>query len=226
MNLVYGEPAVVTGNFDGTGTDDDGNSSNLETAGMPEGSTAQEFLTQLQEDFTAMAKSVARYGGFYISRYEIGAGGSSKKGQKVLTADDPDDITEDDNYLGANTWYGLYNTIKNSGANKQMIWGCQYDQVIKFLRENGEDPENGHTYIAPGRALSGQNEQDKMLNIYDLEGNNCEWTAEASSYNYRSYRGSSYNHAYRGIFHPASCLYVLDPSSSTYSDSSRTTLYL
>ena len=65
-------------------------------------------IDQLKSDFTAMAKSVAKNGGFYISRYEVGERGSSKKGQKVLIADDSANITEDGNYLGANTWYGLY----------------------------------------------------------------------------------------------------------------------
>ena len=179
----------------------------------------------MQEDFTAMAKSVARYEGFYISRYEVGAGGSSKKGQKVLTADDPADITEDDNYLGANTWYGLYNTIKNSGANKQMIWGCQYDQVIKFI---GEPAQVGHSdrNLTEGHALSGQNEQDCMNNIYNLEGNHYEWTAEAVSTNSRANRGRYYNNASNGNFYPASGRYYGNPSFSGNSSSSRSTLYL
>ena len=36
-------------------------------------------LSQLKSDFTVMAKSVAKNGGFYISRYEVGANGDSKK---------------------------------------------------------------------------------------------------------------------------------------------------
>ena len=132
----------------------------------------------LKSEFTVMAKSVARYGGFYISRYEIGREtvegvevATSKKGQPVLTADDTGGGSGATAYLGADMWYGLYKTIKNSGTKKQMIWGCQYDQVIKFLKEKGEEPETGHNYISRTRALSGQNEQDCMRNIYDLEGN-------------------------------------------------------
>ena len=131
-------------------------------------------IDQLKSDFTAMAKSVARNGGFYISRYEVEANGESKKGQQVLTADDVDGS----NYLGANTWYGLYNTIRNVNANKQMIWGCQYNQVIKFI---GKEAQIGHSdrNLTTDHALSGQNDLDKMKNIYDLEGNHYEWTAEA-----------------------------------------------
>ena len=174
-----------------------------------------------------MATSVERYGGFYISRYEIGAGGSSKKGQPVLTAATTGGVSGATEYLGANTWYGLYDTIKNSGANKQMIWGCQYDQVIKFLKENEQYPEIGHTYIAISRTLSGKNEQDCMNNIYDLEGNHNEWTAEARSTDLRAYRGSDFNYASLGLFFPASNRGNNNPTfSGNVYYSSRTTLYL
>ena len=177
-------------------------------------------IDQLKSDFTVMAKSVAKNGGFYISRYEVGENGDSKKNQQVLTTASSNGT----NYLGANKWYGLYNTLREN--NRPMIWGCQYDQVIKFLKENGEDPEIGHTYIATGRALSGQNEQDCMKNIYDLEGNHLEWTAEANSTDYRAYRGGNYDVAYGGNFCPASDRYYTSPTGSNYNNSSRTTLYL
>ena len=218
------EPAIVTGNNSGDGTSYDGDSSNLEIAGMPAGSTAEQFLTQLKNDFTVMAKSVAKNGGFYISRYEVGEGGNSKKGQAVLTAGSSDGS----NYLGANKWYGLYNTIRKIDENKQMIWGCQYDQVIKFLKENGEDPENGHSdrNLITDYALSGQNEQDCMKNIYDLEGNYEEWTAEAYSTDLRAYRGSYYGDVLGGNFYPASDRGGDDPTDSGSYNSSRSTLYL
>ena len=179
-------------------------------------------IDQLKSDFTVMAKSVAKNGGFYISRYEVGEGGNSKKGQAVLTAEGSDGS----NYLGANMWYGLYNTIRKIDENKQMIWGCQYDQVIKFLKERGEAPEIGHTYIVDSRALSGQNEQDCMKNIYDLEGNHYEWTAEAHSTDYRALRGSIYLSAFDGDFYPASYRWGGVHPGQINGISSRTTLYL
>ena len=179
-------------------------------------------IDQLKSDFTAMAKSVAKNGGFYISRYEIGTGGSSKKGQPVLTAASSGGT----NYLGANTWYGLYNTIRNIEANRQMIWGCQYDQVIKFI---GEQAQVGHSdrKLTITNALSGQNEQDCMNNIYDLEGNHCEWTAEAASTSSRVRRGSNYINRINRYFYPASSRGDVDPTvSGNNHNSSRTTLYL
>ena len=180
---------------------------------------------QLKNDFIVMAKSVAKNGGFYISRYEVGEGGSSKKGQPVLTAATTGGGSGATAYLGANMWYGLYNTIKNSGANKQMIWGCQYAQVIKFI---GEPAQIGHSdrNLTTTHALSGQNELDCMNNIYDLEGNHYEWTAEARSTDYRALRGSNYLNASNGYFYPASNRLNPYPTVSDSSFSSRSTLYL
>ena len=103
------EPAIVTGNDTGDGTSYDGSSNNYHGLG-----TAQEFLTQLNNDFNDMVKSVYTYGGFYVGRYEMGEGGSTKKGQTVLTAEED----------SGNRWYGLYNTarVKGSTTNREMIW--------------------------------------------------------------------------------------------------------
>ena len=178
-------------------------------------------LSQLKNDFTAMAKSVAKNGGFYISRYEVGANGDSKKGQQVLTASS----SNESNYLGADMWYGLYNTIRNINANKQMIWGCQYDQVIKFI---GEPAQSGHSdrNLTTDHALSGQNELDEMKNIYDLEGNHFEWTAEANLNSNRADRGSCYINASNADFFPASYRYYNYPTEAVSHGSSRSTLYL
>ena len=104
------EPAVVTGSEDGTGTDYDGDTTN-KYHGLD---SASAFLSQLEKDFGNMAQSVTKYKGFYISRYEVGANGTSKKEQAVLNAGSD----------SANMWYGLYNAIRKSGSSttSQMIW--------------------------------------------------------------------------------------------------------
>ena len=183
-------------------------------------------IDQLKSDFTVMAKSVAKNGGFYISRYEVGEGGSSKKGQTVLTAASSDGT----NYLGADTWYGLYDAIRNIEANKQMIWGCQYDQVIKFLKGREEDLDNGHSdrNLTDTNALSGQNELDCMRNIYDLEGNHIEYTTGTGFSYGRVYRGSDYYSVGIGLFYPATNLNCIAPTSADAGNnySARSTLYL
>ena len=85
-----------------------------------------------------------------------------------------------------------------------MIQGAAYDQVMKFV-ENGERPDGqpyniktagnvGHDlsdmYQTGGLNYSGSVQyNDKVKNIYDLEGNVFTWTTEARSTDRRVYRG-------------------------------------
>ena len=214
----YREPAIITGN----GTEYDGVNSNLETAGMATGSTSEQFLAQLESDFTTMVTSVAKNGGFYISRYEVGTNGESKKGQIILT----NSSSNGADYLGANMWYGLYNATRNLENHRQMIWGCLYDQLIKFI---GDEAQIGHNNrsLTTNPTLSGQNELDKMKNVYDLEGNFREWTLEANSSSERAYRGSVYNSTNANKFYSASCrIFNLPTIGNSSYYSTRTVLYI
>ena len=109
-----------------------------------------------------------------------------------------------------------------------MIWGCQYDQVIRFLKDGGEEVEIGHSDIdlTTDHALSGQNELDCMKNIYDLEGNHNEWTTQAFSDTSRAIRGNSYSDVIDDYFFPASNRYAGSPGDSNEILSSRSTLYI
>ncbi len=105
------EPAVVTGNSSGDGDKYDNASNNYHGLG-----SAENLLNQMNKDFVEMVKSVYVYGGFYLGRYEIGVGGTTKKEQTVLRNDSE-----------ANNWYGLYKTIRHKATadevvNKDMIW--------------------------------------------------------------------------------------------------------
>ena len=83
------------------------------------------FLVDLQNDFYAMAKSVGKYGGFYIGRYETSLSASnkseSKAGAKSLYNDDSN-----------HDWYGQYKCNKAYAEENEdlavvssTIWGCQ-----------------------------------------------------------------------------------------------------
>ena len=220
------EPAVLLGSDYSWGGAQDTSSTNLTTAGMPSGSTAEQFLTQLKSDFTAMATSVAKNGGFYVGRYEIGINGDSKKNQLAITAGSSDGPATDPYFKGVDGWYGLYKNARKIDKNIQMIWGCQYDQVIKFLRDGGETPEYGHSHVLTTRTPTGQNESDKMKNIYDLEGNNNEWTMESSERTQRGLRGNAFYGAYLGTYSAASARSFMAPSAEGNYFSSRTTLYI
>ena len=187
--------------------------------------------TQLNDSFKAMAKSVAKYGGFYIGRYEAGyieesipaTGYTNVKGQTVMTAD----------ASSADKWYGLYKHLNTNieKAKSSMIWGCQYDQVMKFI---GTQVQIGHTdRNLPGTdgtsdyRKSGATPLDKMKNIYDLEGNYFEWTAQAVSTAHRIGRGGFYSSVANGNFLPASGRGIaIFPTNAISLGSSRPALYL
>ena len=91
-----------------------------------------------------------------------------------------------------------------------MIQGAAYDQVMKFV-ENGERPDGqpynittaGNVGHGSSQGITGTYQtgglnypssatvpyNDKVKNIYDLEGNVFTWTTEAHSSNYRVVRG-------------------------------------
>ena len=153
-----------------------------------------------------MARSIAKYKGFYVSRYEIGSSGSSVQNQPVLNA----------GASSVKNWYGLYDASRNTQENKtmhsHMIWGCQYDQIMKFAKEKTRyDGTNQILDVLVGSVVrqkksyqnTGINPADKVCNIYDLEGNYYEWTAQVESTSSRVFRGRGAYSAGRGQFYPA-----------------------
>ena len=174
---------------------------------------------QIESDFYSMAESVAVYGGFYVARYEVQANAGSKADKDVVTGATNDQL-----------WYGLYGTLRKQIKNGttttlvgQMIWGSQYDQVIKFI---GEDAQEGHNYQKIAVAKSGANSSDNLKNIFDLEGNLFEWTAEANSSDYCAFRGGDFALAGYGYFYPASNRYYDGPNDTSSDLSSRQSLYV
>jgi hypothetical protein len=132
-------------------------------------------------------------------------------------------------------WYGLYKHLRTTMGtlSSQMIWGSQYDQVIKFIKENKGstdlDQEIGHTNIelkSTPDVSGAEGVNDIMKNIYDLEGNYWEWTAQANSTNYRVDRGGGYNFVAFGKFNPASYRGSNGPISASSNYTSRATLYV
>ena len=231
-NSGYREPDLVT-YYD----KDDATSGKtyMVDAGITDGTVAT-FKAQLNSDFIEMAKSVAKYGGFYVSRYEAGANGASLKNQKVLVAGTSTLTGSNaDTYINGNKWYGIYNTLMSSTAidktavNSHMIWGCQYDQIIKFLSENSiNEPQIGHTARQlNAQKLTGETTTDIMSNIYDLEGNNIEWTAQADFTYDRVYRcGYFYSVVSNSRFLPASFRYNSNPTNTNCGFASRSVLYV
>ena len=208
-NIGQREPDVITGNSTGDGTSADGSntyltqlSSILGTTGYD---TTENFRQSLQEEYNKVVKSVYENQGFYIGRYETSGMVDSNTNATVKS------VAGTTKGIGDVTWYRMYAQQKKYAENNgltsvksTMIQGAAYDQVMKFV-ENGERPDGqpyniktagnvGHDlsdmYQTGGLNYSGSVQyNDKVKNIYDLEGNVMIWTTEVYSPAYRVIRG-------------------------------------
>ena len=187
----------------------------------------------INAEFIKMAISVAKYGGFWIGRYESSLVNSKTRqiaGQTSMNA-----IQSTSKY-----WYGLYTRQKSFASDNniagvvssQMIWGCQYDAMMNWMAEDSSidvtsyPPKTGTSYnssrITGATIKSNTSINDKIKNIYDLTGNSVEWTQEAI---YQYSRGS------RGGYHyesnsPNNRWFSDSPDIDNENTSSRPTLYI
>ena len=226
MNITYKtsyrEPDVVTGN----GTEYDAVNSNLQQAGLGEDATADTFKTQLETEFNNMIASVEKYGGFYIGRYETG----NLSQQEAV-------VVKNNNDINNQTWYTIYNKAKGIAANNNvtssLIWGSQWDAVMRWLYNSGDANKKRYTYDSTGKGNcgtdsaipTGSNSTFSVNNIYDMAGNVYEWTIESLSVIARVPHGGSY--FYSGSDHTASSRYDgVTPNGSLVDRGSRSALYI
>ena len=154
----------------------------------------------MQQDFNKMIKSVKEYGGFYIGRYEMSKSDNnivqSKANSIALTADN--DNSNDK--INGNTWYGLYaygKTYTNSAnsVESSIVWGSQYDAMMRWMQNTGVDVTATNDDIRSIDEIytGSKTDKDIIKNIYDLYGGKYEWTLEANLTSERSYRGGYYD---------------------------------
>ena len=192
------EPAVVTGNSSGTGTEYDGDTNNLSI--IKENYTTAKFLEDLKAQYKEMAISVAKYKGFYVGRYELGleegitVSKNANTNKKVTTVS----AANSETYM----WYGLYKKcleykvpeIDNPSVTSSMIWGSQYDAMMNFMKRRGEESSitsTSNSSIQNNSYVTGQKETDVIKNVFDLYACHTEWTLEAYSSFFRVARGGS-----------------------------------
>ena len=140
----------------------------------------------LQEDFNNMIKSVMKYYGFYIGRYELGLENNTPVVKNANT--DRNIQTLDSSNENSKTWYGLYSKCKEfaaKGSNKSvisdMLYGCQYSSMLNWFTEQGEDITALKTSEANKTLITGYQSSDFIKNIFDLYGCHMELTQTASS---------------------------------------------
>ena len=198
----YGEPRVVTG----VGTEFDADDFNLTVAGITKDLDGNNIVDskdleyQMQKDYNEMVKSVEKYGGFYVARYEM----SLSEDEKVQYQKEKESYNN--SKMEKKQWYEYYKkqrefaTVNNYGSIKSsMIWGSQYDAMMNWMARCGIDvmsdvPKVGEktaTYNKT-RITGGEDSNDVINNVYDLLGNSVEMTLEAHLNYERVCRGGHY----------------------------------
>lgn len=152
---------------------------------IEEGKTPEE-IGKINEE--AERNAVVEAKGFYISRYEIGKVDGEPVSRKGVNA-----------YIY--TGYDEISTISKdyikdrNKLNSALCTGIQWDVIMSFV--NGKLDGNNEVFdvkVANKNrhkriTTSGQNESDKVCNIYDLEGNCWEFVAEGIN-RYGEYKDS------------------------------------
>ena len=132
-------------------------------------------------DYDEMIRSLEKYKGFYIGRYEL-----SKNDEKT-GADQ------------TGNWYKLDKNCKKlskiANVRTRMIWGLQWDATCNWLAGSGFSITDSTTWGnykdntvtgAGSKQNTGFSESWKANNIYDFAGNYYEWTQEAAYFKYLS----------------------------------------
>ena len=114
-----------------------------------------------------------------------------------------------------------------------MIWGSQYDAMMRWMQDNGVDVTETPTDTPSatlqnavrntGEITGGEGNKDVINNVYDILGNRLEWTQEANFTIRRVLRGGFYGGAYSpsGRYN-----YSISPSRDDAYSGSRFTFYI
>ena len=174
-----------------------------------------EFHEESTFEFLLQFESVKKYGGFYISRYNISKNKETGKPQSVK---------------GAMPWVNIYfddaNKIAatledNKEVKSHLVFGAEYDSVLEWFLEShartkkeivndssqwgryrNSDPLNSLDVIE-----TGSSERYCTNNIYDFAGNVSEWTQEQYEESHHVTRGGNcylngyaYSVFYRNVY--------------------------
>ena len=178
-------------------------------------------LEDLKNDYKNMVTSVAKYGGFFVGRYETSLSNATETEAKDGEVQSKAGVIPTAaNNSATYRWYGLYNkqnktyTGTNNSVESSMIWGSQYDRILNWVKEGTNEEEKAKLNAAPlGNQYDPKNStgireiattgnsnysDDSIKNIKDLGGNLEEWTLEACFAFDRVLRGGS----------PGSCTFI------------------
>ncbi len=152
-----------------------------------------EFGNYMNEEYKKMVDSVAKYGGFWVGRYETST--STKENVSSIRGKKP----------MCDNWYNMYyyqnsgkNTVnpynKNNEVATTMIYGSQWDAMLNWIL-TGEEKDKVFKVMGNHEgavANAGAFGSDCVNNIFDTCANVREITQEAYGTQYRIYRGGTY----------------------------------
>lgn len=136
----------------------------------------------LQSEYNKMIKSVSKYGGFWVGRYE-----SSLINDKTSVIAGAISMNAEQTSIGS--WMQLYTRQINFAddndlddyVSSSVIWGSQYDAMLNWMPIS-QVTVSGTTYTNTNRT-TGTYIYDKIKNIFDLRGNMHEWSLEMLYHN-------------------------------------------
>ena len=168
---------------------------NLTSASYKDDTSRMPYWTSTlyQERFRSMAESVRDNKGFYIGRYEMSLADDTEQTPQSMYGKTPYTTT---------VWWNYYMKAEEYNVNgivSEMVWGAQWDQMMKWMENNGInvtianpiDPIIGTTVKNTSR-ITGDQPKDRINNLFDLLGNNLEYSQTAYQNDSRSCRGGSY----------------------------------
>ena len=147
------------------------------------------------DNINELKKSVEKYGGFYIGRFEVG----NENGQAVIKKDRK--AWNNISYIEANEISN--NFFKNdSNIKTALVNSYIYDTTTAWQYDNFANYEP-YDYVKHGNfsgreCLTGENESLYVKNIADLYGNLFEFTTERSN-NFYIQRGLCYNYTEEAV---------------------------
>ena len=189
-----------------------------------------EFNEALNGELLEQFESVKKYGGFYISRYNISKS-SAGKPQSVKGIRPWGKINFNDAKKIAST------IEDNEAVKSHLTFGAEYDSVlewfikteVKTFAEIAEDStewgNHCNTENSPKKVVeTGSREKWCANNIYDLAGNVDEWTQEQHNSLNRVLRGGDVT--YDGDTCPVAYRMIDNPSDQGVDIGFRCTLYI
>ena len=188
------------------------------------------FSEALNGELLEQLESVKKYGGFYISRYNISKN-SAGKPQSVKGVMPWVNINFDDAEKIAST------IEDNDAVKSHLTFGAEYDSVLEWfiktevktlaeITENSTEWGNHlNTENSPKKVVeTGSREEWCANNIYDFAGNVDEWTQEQNESSDYVIRGG--NCCDYGFFYPVAYRCCCNPGNNFSLIGFRATLYI